>query len=147
MMVNEPLSAPVPLNATEADNVLSLGVIESVAESDPTDCGLKTTEMVQFAPAATEEPQLLKLAKLVPLVPEVETVPSVTAAPVLFVKVNVWAVLQVATFWLPNVKDVDETSPRALKAVTPRRESTERNGRIGAAFFITAPILYQILGR
>jgi len=103
MIVNEPLSAPVPLSATEADKVLSLGVIESVAESDPTDCGLKTTEIVQVPPAATEEPQLLKLAKLVPLEPEIETVPNVTAAPVLLVKVNVWAVLQVATFWLPNV--------------------------------------------
>jgi hypothetical protein len=58
-----PLVVAVPLKATDCGEPLALSVIVSVPVRLPAVVGVKVTEMVQFAPAATELPQVCVSAK------------------------------------------------------------------------------------
>jgi hypothetical protein len=66
----------------------------------PAAVGVKVTLIVQFAPAATLDPQVLVCAKS----PEAVIWEMESAALPEFVNVTVWAALVVPTSWLLNVK-------------------------------------------
>lgn len=51
--------APVPVKVTVCGLLLALSVMTTVPERVPVAVGVNTTLMVQFAPAATEVPQVL----------------------------------------------------------------------------------------
>ena len=61
---------PVPERLTVWGLPLALSATLSVAVRTPLAEGVKVTLIVQFAPAATEVPQVLVWAKLLALVPE-----------------------------------------------------------------------------
>ena len=52
-------TVPVPVSDTVCGLPAALSVTDIVPVSAPTDPGVKVTEMVQFAPAATLDPQVL----------------------------------------------------------------------------------------
>jgi hypothetical protein len=68
----------------------------------PSAVGRKVTLMVQLAPAARDEPQLLVCAKLVALVPVRETATPVSVVVPRFLNVTVRAELVVLVRWLPK---------------------------------------------
>ena len=81
---------------------LSATVIE--AERVPAIAGLKVTEIVQLAPAATLVPHVLVWLKSDGLVPVSPMLVIVRAALPVFETAMVWAALVVPRFWLVNVR-------------------------------------------
>jgi hypothetical protein len=59
VVVGRVAAIPVPLSATVCVPAPLPALKLSVVVADPTEAGLNTTLMVQFAPTATEVPQLL----------------------------------------------------------------------------------------
>ena len=70
---------------------------------------MKVTLIVQMAPAATLDPQLLVWAKSLALVPETAMLVTLKAALPELVRVIVWAVLVAPTDWFPKARLVGET--------------------------------------
>lgn len=105
---------PVPLNATLCGELVALSVSVRVAASAPLVDGVKTTEMVQFPPAATLVPQVLVWLKLPAFAPARAIEPMVNAMFPLFVTVTVCAALALPTVWPAKVSDV------ALKVAVAR---------------------------
>jgi len=88
-------AAPVPVRPTVCGAPDALSAIESVALKLPTEPGVKTTEMGQLEPAASDAPQVFVWAKLVaPEPPRVMAVMLSAALPVLL-SVTVCAALVV----------------------------------------------------
>src|SRR5579864_5057318 len=83
--------------------------------TDPVTVGLNVTLIVQFAPAATELPQVLvspycALAKILVML---------SAALPLLVSVTVWAALVLLTCWLANVSAAEERLTLGAPAPVP----------------------------
>ncbi len=73
-------AVPVPDKALVCGEPAALSATESVAVKLAAEAGVKTTEMVQVAPAASEEPQVLVWLKSAGLVP-VRVMPEMVSAP------------------------------------------------------------------
>jgi len=81
-----------------------LSAIVSNANTLPAAEGVQVTLIVQLAPAATLDPQLLVCAKSLELAPVSATLPMPKGAPPAFVRVTLLAVLVVPTDWLPKAR-------------------------------------------
>ncbi len=92
-----------------------MSVTATVPERVPVAVGLKVTEMVQLAPAATLEPQLFVCAKS----PVMEMPVMLKAALPLLVRVTVCAALVVFSTWLAKVKEAGASVTAGAGAVTP----------------------------
>src|SRR5271169_3413011 len=93
-------AVPVPVKLTVCGLPLALSVMVIVPGCEPVVVGVNVTLMVQFAPAATEAPQVLvcvyfALAAMLVMV---------SAAVPGLVSVTVCAALGVLTVWLPNAR-------------------------------------------
>ena len=77
----------------------------SVADSEPVPEGLKTTLMVQLAPAAREAPQVLVCEKSLALAPVMVMLVMVRMDFELFVSVTGCDALEVLMFWLPKLRE------------------------------------------
>ena len=87
---------PTPVSMTVCGEPAALSATESAAVKVPVAVGVKFTEMVQNAPAATDEPHVLAVTLKRPaLVPVMETELMVSAAVPLLVRVTGWAVAEV----------------------------------------------------
>jgi hypothetical protein len=95
---------PEPVSATVWALELALSEIDREPVSVPVVVGEKATEIVQPAPAASDEPQLLLCEKLELAVMALK----VTAVEPVLVSVTVCAALEVPTVWLAKVKLVVE---------------------------------------
>ena len=84
---------PAPERLTVCGLPLALSATFSVAARAPLAEGVKVTLIVQFAPAATELPQVLVWEKLLALVPESARLVMVNAALPELVSVIAFAVL------------------------------------------------------
>jgi hypothetical protein len=100
---------PVPERLTVWGLPLALSVMLSEAARLPLADGVKVTLIVQMAPAATLDPQLLVWAKSLALVPETAMLVTLKAALPELVRVIVWAVLVAPTDWFPKARLVGET--------------------------------------
>lgn len=85
--------APVPVSAAICGLPAALSFIETEALRVPAAEGAKVMLSVQFAPAATLEPQVLVWAKSPAFAPVSEIPATVSTEPPLFVSVMVWAAL------------------------------------------------------
>jgi hypothetical protein len=93
------VAAPVPDKPTRCGELAALSAIESVAVRDPAAVGLKVMLMVQLAPTASEDPQVVVLVNEAAAVPVSMIPPLVSAiatAPV-FLTVMVCAALAEST--------------------------------------------------
>jgi len=89
--------------------LLALSVMLSVAVRCPVSEGVNDTSIVQVPPAAAEVPQLFAISAKSPgLAPPIVSPAMLSAAPVLLVKVIVWAVLETAMGWFPKERLVEE---------------------------------------
>jgi hypothetical protein len=84
--------------------LLTLAETRTLALLIPVVAGVKVTVMVQLAPAATEDPQVLDCVKSPGLVPLVAMLLMFSVPVPIFESVKVWGELLVPTFWLPNAK-------------------------------------------
>jgi hypothetical protein len=99
-------TTPVPVSGILCGLPEALSVTESEAFRAPVADGLKVTLIVQFAPAATLEPQVLVSVKSPLFAPPMampEPLMLNVAVPV-FVSVTVWAALVVETSWFPKLR-------------------------------------------
>ena len=94
---------PVPLTLTLWGLWETLSVTDTSALRVPAAVGWKVTVIVQLAPAATVEPQLVDCAKSLGFAPPSAMLEMPTAELPAFVTVLVWAALAVPTAWLPKV--------------------------------------------
>jgi hypothetical protein len=99
-------AVPVPLSATVCGDPLALSVRVNVPGRVPLAVGANVTEIVQFAPAATLDPQLL----VSPKSPEAAIDVTESAAVPELVSVTVCAALVVLTVWEAKVRLVGETA-------------------------------------
>ena len=91
---------------------MALSVIVTEAVRVPVADGVNVTLMVQLAPAAKLDPQVVVRAKLVLLVPVMVMLEIVRAPAPVLVKVTVRAALVVFTVWFPKASDVgDKVTP------------------------------------
>jgi len=84
-------AVPVPLNATVCGEPVALSAIESVAAKLAANAGVKVTETVQLAAAASELPQVVVSAKSVGLAPVMVMPVIESAALPVFISVAVCA--------------------------------------------------------
>jgi hypothetical protein len=103
-----PVAAPVPERLTLCGLPAALSVKATAAERDPLAVGLNVTLILQFAPAATLDPQLLVWLKSLALLPLTAMLDMSKAAPPELVRVMDCAVLAVWKAWLPKVRAADE---------------------------------------
>ena len=94
---------PVPVRATVCGLPAELSATLKVAERLPVAAGVKTTEMVQFFPAATLEPQVFVWLKSPGLAPVKLMLVTVSAALPLLVSVTTCAVDGLPTAVVVNV--------------------------------------------
>ena len=88
------LSVPVPVPVSAMDCATgALLEMATCAENAAASEGLKVTEMVQLAPAATDAPQVLVSGKFQALVPVTAMPVSSSGALPVLVRVTVWAAL------------------------------------------------------
>ena len=90
-------AVPVPVSATDCGEPVALSVTATVAPKLATEAGVKETWMAQFAPAASEAPQLLVCAKSVGLAPAIAMEEMLSAAPPGLDSVSVCVALVVFT--------------------------------------------------
>ena len=109
-------AVPVPERLTLCGLPRALSVMLSEAVRLPLAEGVNVTLIVQWAPAASDLPQVLVSAKLLPLVPVRARLVMLKAALPVFLRVTVCAVLVVPTCWLPKARLV------GLTAVAPLRK-------------------------
>jgi hypothetical protein len=132
-LVGERLAAdaiPVPLTLTLWGLWETLSVTVTSAVRVPVAVGWKVTVIVQLAPAAMVDPQLVVCAKSPGFVPEISMLEMLTVELPTFVTVLVWAALVVPTAWLPKVTvggltespDVEAGSAMALPAPPPPQD-------------------------
>ena len=88
---------PVPLKPTVCGEPDALSVMATEPDRLPAADGLKITETVQLAPAATLTPQVLVWLKSAAFVPVIATLVMDSAALPEFETVMVWAALAVLT--------------------------------------------------
>lgn len=81
---------------------------DSVALLAPRVEGVKTTLMVQLAPAASEAPQLLVWVKSMVPMPKIDTPEMESGAPPVLLKVRLWAALLVSASCGAKVSEVTE---------------------------------------
>lgn len=96
---------PVPERLTACGLPAALSVMESVPLRVPEAVGVKVTLMVQWAPAATDDPQLFVCAKS----PLAAMLVTLRVAPPVLESVTACAALVVPTVWLVNVRVEGET--------------------------------------
>jgi hypothetical protein len=101
-LVGERLTAgavlvPVPERLTVCGLPEALSVRVTAAVRVPLAAGVKATLIVQVAPAAKLDPQLLVSAKLLPLVPETAMLVTLKAALPVLVRVTDCALLELST--------------------------------------------------
>jgi hypothetical protein len=101
----------------------------SVPDAVPTVVGVNVTEIVQFLPAAREEPQVLFTAKGLPV--PVAMLLMEIAAVVLFVRVKFLAALVLLTATLPKLRLVvlSDTWADAAREVRRRNKATRMPAR------------------
>jgi hypothetical protein len=87
------VATPVPVSDEVCGEPDALSAMLSVAVAAPADVGVKTTEIVQFAPAASELPQLFVSANTLAFAPERVMPVIVKAALPVLVRVAVCAAL------------------------------------------------------
>jgi len=112
MLVGETLASvvvPVPETATVCGLPAAPSVIVMAAERLPVAEGVKVTLIVQLAPAATLNPQVLVWAKLLALVPDTVMLVMLKSAVPVFVSVTVCAALLVPTVSFPKATLEGET--------------------------------------
>ena len=88
-------AVPVPDSALVCGEPAELSATDNVAAKLAADAGVKTTEMVQVAPAARDEPQVLVWLKSAGLAPVRVMAEIESAALPEFCRVAVWAALAV----------------------------------------------------
>lgn len=108
---------PVPFSVTVCGEPLALSATETVAVKLVAEAGVKVTEMVQLAPAASVSPQVLVSAKSLELVPAME-IPAIesVALPVFISVVDCAALVVPTTDEKATVAGENET-PGAAGAV------------------------------
>jgi len=102
--VNEGSGVPAPLSVTLCGEPAALSATESVALKLAADAGVKVTETVQLAPAASELPQVLVWAKSAAPAPVIAMLVIARAALPVLVSVAVCAALAVPAVDV-NVRD------------------------------------------
>lgn len=95
---------PVPLSETCCGLVGSEFVTRKVAVRVPPAVGVKVTLIVQLAPAAKVEPQVVVRAKSPAFVPVKEVTIEVRLVVPMLLRVTTWAELVVPATWLPKVR-------------------------------------------
>jgi hypothetical protein len=98
----------VPVKPTVCGLPVALSVIATEAVRAPVAVGRKVTLMVQLAPAAKLDPQVVVRVKLVLLVPVMAMLEIVRTPAPLLVKVTDRAALVVFTVWFPKASDVGD---------------------------------------
>ena len=99
----------MPLSATVCVPAPSPVLTFSVADFEPVEFGLNSTLIVQFAPTATDVPQVLLCENCKEFAPEsVMLVMGSTTVPVFVTVINCGALATFAV-WLPKAKEVDDT--------------------------------------
>lgn len=131
-----PETVPVPDRETDAFGPAELEIVK-VSFRSPGAVGEKVTLAVQLAPGSNCEGQLLTVEKFALLV---YTLRVVVWSPKLLI-VTVWAVLEVPTFWLPNVKLLWEGSTKASLYPVPVIEITVVAVLLAFEFTTTVPLL------
>ena len=100
---------PVPVQLVVCGLPLPLSVMLSVAVRCPVAEGVNVTPIVQVLPAASELPQVSATwAKSLALVPVIARLVMLKAALPPLLRMIVWAVLVVATGWLPKERLLGE---------------------------------------
>ena len=92
-----PVEMPVPERLTDWGLPVALSVMARAAVRLPLAAGLKVTLMVQLAPAARLDPQLLVWAKSLALVPKTAMLEIFKAEVPELLRVTAWAVPLVPT--------------------------------------------------
>jgi hypothetical protein len=95
-----PEVTPVPLNDTFCGLLVELLVTESTPVKLPAEVGWNSTAMLQFAPAASVEPQELLSENGAPT----ETLLIVSVDVLVLVSVTIWDWLPVFTVWSPKFR-------------------------------------------
>ena len=90
-----------------------------VPEAAPVATGSKVTLMVQNAPAARKDGQLLVWAKSVALVPVNERESIASETPPVLVSLTAWEALLVPVAWEAKVREVGERTALAGEAPSP----------------------------
>jgi hypothetical protein len=106
---------PIPLKLIVCGELATLSVIVSVPVRGPTAVGVKVTEIVQFAPAATVVPQVLVWAKS----PDVEMDASAREACPEFVRVTTCTELVEPIAWAAKFRLVGESVAAAATGTIP----------------------------
>jgi hypothetical protein len=106
---------PIPVRLTDCGLPEALSVMLRVPVRLPDAVGVNVTLMVQFAPAATELPQVLVWAKS----PLAETPVRFSEALPVFASVTVCAALVVPTVWLVKVSEEAERLTTGAEAAAP----------------------------
>ncbi len=112
-------AAPVPVRLTDCGLPEALSVILRPPDRVPEAVGVNVTLMVQFAPAATELPQLLVCAKSPLFVPVTAMLVRFSEALPVFESVTVCAALVVPTVWLVKVNEEAERLTTGAEAAAP----------------------------
>jgi hypothetical protein len=112
-------AAPVPVRLTDCGLPEALSVMLRLLDRVPDAVGVNVTLMVQFAPAATELPQLLVCAKSPLFVPVTAMLVRFSEALPVFERVTVCAALVVPTVWLVKVSEAAERLTTGAEAAAP----------------------------
>jgi hypothetical protein len=97
-------ATPVPAKFKTWGEPAALSAMATEADRLPVAEGVKVTEMIQLAPAATLSPQVFVWLKSAALVPAIATLVMDSAALPEFETVTVWAALAFVRYWVPNVR-------------------------------------------
>jgi hypothetical protein len=98
------LLVPVPVRVTDCGLPLALSVRVRAALRDPAAAGVKVTLIVQLAPTATLDSQLLVCPKALGFVPVMPILVMLKAASPVLLSVTDWAALVEPTVWLAKVR-------------------------------------------
>ena len=102
-------ATPVPESETVCGDPLALSAILNDAVRAPAATGLKVTEMEQFAPAASDVPQVVVLLKSAASVPAIEMERDVSDPVPLFVTETDWEALATPTVVEAKVSEVQRS--------------------------------------
>lgn len=99
-----PVPEPGPVSVIICGLPLALSVMLTTAERLPAEAGVNVTLIVQLAPAATEEPQVVVSPKSPGLAPNKPILTMFSTVLPVLVRVTDCAALVVPRFWLPKAK-------------------------------------------
>jgi hypothetical protein len=102
-------STPTPVSGTFCNLLGALSERFTAALSAPATVGSNVTEIVQVAPPAIDEPQVLVWLKLEEFAPVIVMELKVRGISPVFISVILWGELDVATVWLPKAKLVGDS--------------------------------------